>query len=118
MIAGQMPLDFNPSSDTSRDAAIYNMPNRERDRDKVLRCLIDAGPEGLTDFDVEALTGIKQTSCGKRRLELERDGLVARRLVIDPVSLRLVPDRRPSPTGAPAGVYVLARYSQPSDLPA
>ena len=110
----QLPLDFNPASDTSRDAAILNFPNRERDRDRVLKALIAAGEHGATDFDVETATGIKQTSCGKRRLELERDGLVARRLILDPATMTLVADRRPAPSGAMAGVYVLAHFSKPT----
>ena len=114
---GQTELDFNPASDTSRDAAIFNLPNRERDRDRVLHALIEMGEYGGTDFDIEAATGIKQTSCGKRRLELERDGFVARRLVVDPATMRLVPDRREAPSGALAGVYVLAVYSTPEQRP-
>ena len=111
-------IDHNPHSATSRDAAIGNLPNRPRDRDRVLAALTEAGEQGLTDFEcAEVLTRtgphIGQTSCGKRRLDLEREGLVAKRLVIGK-DLDLVPDRRPSPFKASAGVYVLAHYSEPN----
>jgi hypothetical protein len=115
----QLPLDFNSASDTSRLAAVYNLPNRAGDRDRALRALIDAGERGLNDFELAAIVSqdgqgpIQPTSVGKRRLELERDGLVARRLVIDPATLTLIPDRRPAPSGAPSGVYTLARWSTP-----
>jgi len=124
-------IDHNPHSATSRDAAIGNLPNRPRDRDRVLAALTEAGEQGLTDFEcAEVLTRtgphIGQTSAGKRRLDLEREGLVAKRLVIglvpegegDEKELvpRLVPDRRPSPFKASAGVYVLAHYSEPKHL--
>lgn len=123
----QPTLDFDPASDTSRDSNVYALPNRERDKSRVLHALVDAGERGLTDFELAEILSargprIGQTSAGKRRLDLERgkrrldlerDGLVARRLVIGADDV-LVPDRRPSPTGAPAGVYCLASYSKPS----
>lgn len=113
----QPTLDFDPGSDTSRDANVYSLPNRERDKTRALHALVDAGERGLTDFELAEIMSrdkpIGQTSAGKRRLDLERDGLVARRLVIGPDDT-LIPDRRPSPTGAPAGVYCLAVYSRPS----
>lgn len=112
--------DHNPRSATSRDANLYSLPHRKRDRDRVLEALTAAGEEGLSDFELAAALStvgprIGQTSAGKRRLDLERDGLVAKRLVIGK-DLTLVPDRRPSPTGADAGVYVLASYSQPRSI--
>lgn len=123
-----MTLDHNPGSDTSRDAATDNRPKRPRDRDRVLEALTAAGEYGLTDFELaEVLTRtgptIGQTSAGKRRLDLEREGLVARRLVIyiavdfatgENDDIFLMPDRRPSPTKSSAGVYVLGHYSRPS----
>lgn len=112
---------FNPSSATSRDANTYSLPHRPRDRDRVLEALTHAGEQGLTDFELaEALSRgqgprIGQTSAGKRRGDLEKDGLVAKRLVIGK-DLTLVPDRRPSPTKASAGVYCLASFSRPGVL--
>lgn len=115
-----MSLDHNPHSATSRDAAIDNLPHRTRDQQRVLDALTAAGEEGLTDFEcAQALSElgprIGQTSAGKRRLDLERMDLVAKRLVIGK-DLDLVADRRPSPTGSSAGVYVLAHYSQSVSL--
>jgi hypothetical protein len=110
-------LDHNPHSATSQDAATYNMPHRQRDADRVLDALTAAGEAGLSDFELaDALTAlgprIGQTSAGKRRGDLEKLGLVAKRLVIGK-DLTLVPDRRPSPTKASAGVYVIAEWSRP-----
>lgn len=112
--------DFNPSSATSRDANLYSLPHRKRDRDRVLEALTAAGEQGLTDFETSEIlsrtgTRIGQTSAGKRRLDLEREDLVAKRLVIGK-DLTLIPDRRPSPTGADAGVYVTSEWSQPRSL--
>lgn len=108
----QPTLDFDTGSDTSRDAAVLNRPRRPRDRERVYAALADAGERGLTDFEIAAVLSaegpcIGQTSAGKRRLDLERAGLVVRRVVDGQ------PDRRPSPTGAPAAVWHLARYARP-----
>lgn len=119
-----MSVDYNPSSDTSRDAAADNKPRRPRDRDRVLEALTAAGEYGLTDHELaEVLTRtgphIGQTSAGKRRLDLEREGLVARRLALfvdDEGTPSLILDRRPSPFGSSAGVYVCASYSEPTKL--
>jgi len=115
-----MSLDDN-GTDTSRDANIYALPHRQRDIDRVYAALTKAGEHGLTDFELaHVLTlagpGIQPTSCGKRRLDLVRDGLVARRLAVDPDTYELVPDRRPSPTGAPAAVWCLVQYSTVQQL--
>lgn len=91
--------------ETSRDAAILALPNVANHRQRVLHALYHAGWRGLTDFELEARTGIRQTSAGKRRLELERAGLVTRCMMVDPVTLQLVPGRRPAPSGASAAVW-------------
>lgn len=119
-----MSVDHNPSSVTSRDAATDNRPHRPRDRDRVLEALTAAGQMGLTDFELaEVLTRtgptIGQTSAGKRRLDLLREGLVAPRLVLafdDDGTPFLTLDRRPSPTKSSAGVYVLQHFSEPTPL--
>jgi hypothetical protein len=51
-------------------------------------------PGGLNDFELAAITGIPQTSIGKRRLELMRDEL------IEETGLT-----RPSPTGSASKVW-------------
>ena len=118
-MSDQPQLDFNPRSDTSRLAAVYNLPNRAGDRDRALRALIDAGERGMNDFELADAVSrdggppTTQTSIGKRRLELERDGFVARRLILDPATLSLVPDKRPAPSGALSAVWCLARWSTP-----
>lgn len=63
-------------------------------------------PEGLTDFELADLTGIAQTSIGKRRHDLMGDGLIEK-----------TTRTRPAPSGAAAivwritakGVLVLSR---------
>lgn len=51
-------------------------------------------PAGLTDFELAALVHISQPSIGKRRLDLERDGLI-----------EFAEETRPAPSGSPARVY-------------
>jgi hypothetical protein len=51
-------------------------------------------PEGLTDFELAALTDTAQTSIGKRRGELEQAGLIVATTI-----------RRPAPSGAKAIVW-------------
>ena len=70
--------------------------------------LAAAGAEGLTDFELEAAVGVKQTSIGKRRGELTTIGLVARLMIPDadhPCGSR--PARRPAPSGAPSAVWAI-----------
>lgn len=55
-----------------------------------------ARPDGLTDFELAAVVGLKQTSCGVRRAELTKAGL------IEDSGLR-----RPSDTGTPSIVWKL-----------
>ena len=52
-------------------------PSWSDDRTAALLALADAGDDGLTDFELAAITGVKQTSIGKRRGELRDRGLVA-----------------------------------------
>lgn len=78
---------------TSHAAARRAGEHRTKNQESVLKALRD-NPEGLTDFELGALTGLQQTSAGKRRLELERAGLVVR-----------TQKRRPAPSGALAIVF-------------
>jgi|ERR1041385_683613 hypothetical protein len=75
-------FDFNPreaarSSDpvTSVMAAEQVAPHVSAGRMLALQCHYEH-PEGLDDFQLSELTGIRQTSIGKRRGELERMGYV------------------------------------------
>lgn len=81
---------------TSVGAATINRPRRANHKALVLDALRAAGPSGLTDFETGAATGLQQTSAGKRRLDLQRDGLVR----------PLIGERRLSPSGTPAQVWV------------
>lgn len=80
--------------DTSIEAAARSRVRAGTDRHRVLLALAAAGDRGLTDFELETQTGIKQTSCGKRRKELVDAGLVER-----------TDDRRPAPSGSQAIVW-------------
>lgn len=74
----------------------------------MLAALVAAGPAGLTDFELEAVTTIKQTSSGKRRGELRDAGLVEPLFVPDaehPCGKR--PVRRLAPSGTPSQVWVV-----------
>ena len=108
----QIAFDFTAAArttdpETSHLAAIYVMPNVEAHRARVLSALVAAGPSGLTDFELEAVVGIKQTSCGKRRGELRDAGLVEALSVPDDHPSGRRPVRRLAPSGAPSQVWVV-----------
>lgn len=102
----QLAIDFaSPTARrtdpaTSHEAAVIAIRNAANNRVRAYDALIAAGPEGLTDFELADVTGVQQTSVGKRRGELRDAGLVVA-LVRDGGSVR-----RPSPTGSPAQVWV------------
>jgi hypothetical protein len=80
--------------DTSVQAAADNRANRETQRMAVLANIVHAwrtGTLGCTDFEHP---GIQQTSAGKRRLELQRAGLV------EPTEMR-----RATPSGSMSTVW-------------
>jgi len=87
------PLARNTDPATSHMAARFAEPRAGTHRYLCLRLLRDH-PEGLTDFDLAALTGLQQNSIGKRRTELRDAGFVED-------SGR----RRPAPSGALAIVW-------------
>lgn len=80
--------------DTSHAAALDVIPHASHDRRLALGVL-RSHPDGLTDFELADLTGIQQTSIGKRRGELRDAGLV-----------RDSGRRRPAPSGSMAIVWV------------
>lgn len=104
------PLARRSDPPTSMGAAVYAMPTMAASRAKALAALTAAGPEGLTDFELEAITHVKQTSIGKRRGDLVRDDLVEA-LVRDGK-----PVRRFAPSGALAQVWVITT-SRNQDAP-
>lgn len=86
--------------ETSHEAAVIALPNARTNRLKALEALgYFGGLTGLTDFELANITGIQQTSIGKRRGEL-RDAGYVEALELDGVKVR-----RLSPTGAPAQVW-------------
>lgn len=95
-------LDPEPPSvraldgDTALEAAARSRVRAGTDRHRVLLALAAVGARGLTDFELETQTGIKQTSCGKRRKELVDAGLVERTDL-----------RRPAPSGSQAIVWCI-----------
>lgn len=64
--------------DTSQAAAVIAISHAQTDRERVLELLASEHPAGLTDFQLAAITGRKQTSIGKRRGELVDLGLAER----------------------------------------
>ena len=79
--------------DTSHRAARTTRPNAGTNRAVALDVL-QRWPAGLTDFELAEITGLQQTSIGKRRGELRDAGLV-----------RDTGRRRPSPSGSPSIVW-------------
>jgi hypothetical protein len=99
-VTGQLTFPMARTSDphTSHQAAART--DTRTTRALAWDALVAAGPDGLTDFELAARTGIGQTSIGKRRLDLLRDGMV------EPVLTPLgKPATRPSPTGSPSIVW-------------
>lgn len=86
--------------ETSHEAAVAVGPRAQRDRDRVLDALRVFG--AMTDFEIALAIRSVQTSCGVRRSELVRAGLV-RAVVIDGRKAK-----RPSlTTGSPSQVWEL-----------
>jgi hypothetical protein len=69
-------------------------PPMSRNKWLALNALVEAGTNGLTDFELEARVGVKQTSIGKRRGDLVKAGLVEATGLF-----------RPSDTGTASGVW-------------
>ena len=88
--------------ETSGEAAVIAIGNAAHGRRAVLRQLLAAGPDGLTDFELAERTGVQQTSIGKRRGELRDIGLVTRAFHEDGKRIT-----RPSPTNSPSIVWIL-----------
>lgn len=91
--------------DTSRDAALGAAARADTHRQRAARALLSAGPDGLTDFELAELTGVAQTSIGKRRGELVTAGVVVA-LTRDGRQIR-----RAAPSGASAGVWIHQHHS-------
>ncbi len=101
------PMARLSDPETSHMAAVVAIGNAATNRDRALHALRVAGFRGLTDYELEAVTGVRQVSIGVRRGELVKAGLVERQLVICPESLTLLPGRRMSgPSGSQCAVWV------------
>lgn len=74
------PTPPHNGTDTSREAAASLTPDtlREQHR-KILRALYRA-PDGLTDQELEILTGMGGSTVRPRRQELEREGWIEQRV--------------------------------------
>jgi hypothetical protein len=91
--------------DTEIAAAIDNAARSPKQRAQVLDALRKAGNEGRTDYELGVELGILRTSAGKRRLELQRIGLV-----VDSG------ERRPTDTGSSGVVWrAVAEYPRWSE---
>lgn len=92
-----MSVHTRPSDPvTSHMAGVRAQRSASKGQWVALQALIRAGSDGLTDFELAAITGWQQTSVGKRRLELERMGYVISTLFT-----------RPAPSGSPARVWAV-----------
>jgi hypothetical protein len=88
------PVARASDPETSHQAAAAAAVRAGTDRALALRALARAGDRGLTDFELEAATRIKQTSIGKRRGELVKSGYV-----------EFAGAKRMAPSGTPAMVW-------------
>lgn len=91
----QLALDFTARTNDpeTSHAAGTETPTRATDRQRALD-ILQAHPDGLTDFELADLMQRQQTSAGKRRHELLCAGLV-----------EWAGTQRPAPSGAAARVW-------------
>lgn len=85
---------FQKHSATSREAAVKIKPERDRQREIVLNVLRQ-NKLGLTDDQIQVITGLNGSSARPRRIELFAAGLV-----------RPTDETRPTRTGRKATVWV------------
>lgn len=88
---------------TAANAAVVAISTRADGKRKVLRALAAAGDHGMTDFEHLAINGLHQTTAGKRRKDLQDDGLV-RRACADDGTFAVRPS---TTTGTSAAVWCL-----------
>lgn len=86
---------------TSWRAASVAGKSASKRRRQVFDAHTEAGPRGLTAEECADLLGLPVQCVGPRRLDLERAGL-----------LKPNGETRPTRTGCPARVFVLARYAE------
>ena len=103
--------------DTSHGAAVIALHGAANNRQLALHHHATCATDGLSDFDLADLTGVQQTSIGKRRGELVAVGYIARVYNEDGSGLT-----RPSPSGTPAAVWAitsagLRAYAEGTPIP-
>lgn len=84
--------------ESSRWAAVGNLPRRIPDKGRVLLLLAEAGDRGMTDFELAHALGKQQTSIGKRRGEL-----------VEAKKVEWSGQHRAAPSGARARVWRIVR---------
>lgn len=97
------PARHNAPAGTSKVAAQRIAGHAAKQRADVLAVIVKAGALGATDAEIEAATGLRAQSVSPRRGELVKLGLV-----IDSG------ERRPTPRGRPAAVWVAASLARKS----
>lgn len=105
VFAGRPSIDRNVTPvgqahpETSKDAATGAFLKSGTKRRAVYDLIDAAGYDGLTDKEIEAVTGGSHESISACRCSLSKDGHVADS-----------GERRPTPSGNPAIVWVTARH--------
>lgn len=97
------PAHHNAPPGTSNAAARQIAGHSAQQRAEVLAVIVRAGAFGATDAEVEQATGIRAQSVSPRRGELRKLGLI-----VDSGQ------RRPTPRGRPAAVWVAVTPSCPA----
>lgn len=99
------PAARRSDQNTSHLAKVIAITNSAANRRLVLRALYEHGP--LSDFDLERITGVQQTSIGKRRGDCVEAGLVVRAFRLDPLTFDRVADDGVSPSNSPCARWEL-----------
>ncbi|MEM9513685.1 MAG: hypothetical protein AAGA42_02420 [Actinomycetota bacterium] len=96
-------VEPEPAEPTEFELALRELyrGTKPHHRQAALRELVLAGEDGLTDFELEKRTQIKQTSIGKRRWDIQNRGMV-----VD------TNRKRPSDTNSPSTVRCVTRLGR------
>lgn len=95
-VATFAPQDGDTSADAARTFTLDRLTLDER---LTLEAISEAGADGLTDFELAARTGRKQTSLGVRRGALVKAGMVVHNGL-----------KRDSDTGTPSKVWEITEH--------
>ncbi len=69
---------YQPSSDTSREAAVAIQPHLNKLQSKVLRFLTERGEHGATDEEIQTALEMSPSTQRPRRIELAGKGLIVK----------------------------------------